>query len=270
MQNIYEEHIIVTAQIKEFIKDLKVVFPAYYANLYAHIAEKNHIPLELNELIGIEILNEKIVQYIVSLSAFTEDAMQAMDTKNELMLAKVLKEIKQFHKEIEILQKIVYEDTLTKSYNRKWFSDLYLDEQKDIFRKNGILVTIDINDFKHIKDTLGNSIGDKILIYVSKKLKETDGNVVRFGGDKFLVIFDENNLLENIEEKLKTIFLHFKEVSFKIENSEHKISLAYGVLPFHKNTKVNTTIEMANKKIHLFKKKNKFPNSFNNRFDVLI
>lgn len=62
--------------------------------------------------------------------------------------------------------------------------------------KTGLLL-LDIDRFKNINDTLGHTIGDKLLTTlserISKTLRDTD-TVARFGGDEFVV------MVENIQE----------------------------------------------------------------------
>lgn len=270
MKNIYEKHIAITDQMKHHMKDLKVVFPSYYGSLYTKFAEKNHIKLQPDELIGREALDDTMVRHILTLTAFTEDAIKAMQTKNDSLLKKILKETQQLHQEIEVLQKIVYEDDLTKCYNRKWFADIYLNRSKNHFSKNGILMMIDIDDFKYINDNLGHLVGDKVLIYISLKLKETGGDVVRYGGDEFLVLFSENISLENAQEKIRAILAYFKKVSFKAENDEFKLSFSYGIVPFFINTKLEIILDMADKEMYSLKKTKNTHYSLENRFDVSI
>ena len=51
---------------------------------------------------------------------------------------------------------------------------------------------IDLDGFKEVNDSLGHSMGDKILLDSAIRLKslisEYDGYVARFGGDEFIVL----------------------------------------------------------------------------------
>lgn len=53
------------------------------------------------------------------------------------------------------------------------------------------VVTVDLDDFKHVNDTLGHHIGDRVLRHVADRVRHTvpDGaHAYRFGGDEFVVV----------------------------------------------------------------------------------
>lgn len=254
MSEIYQKHIAITEKIKDEILHHKVVFPAYYGKLYAQIAGQYNIALEPHELLGSEMLDQKMVRHILSLSAFAEEAIEAIHSHDETLLQHVLEETKKLHHEIAELQKIVYEDTLTRSHNRKWFEDLFLDESKTIFVKAGTLVMVDLNRFKRVNDEFGHIVGDKVLIHLALKLNETGGQVVRFGGDEFLVLFDETVCFSEIELKMQSVLAYFKKIAFKVEKKEFKITFAYGMNSFEKNNQLSAILDSSDKAMYQFKK----------------
>jgi len=64
------------------------------------------------------------------------------------------------------------------------------------------LLFLDLDRFKVVNDSLGHSIGDDLLIKVSKKLtgivRKTD-SVCRLGGDEFVILLEDVNHAEDIE-----------------------------------------------------------------------
>ena len=94
------------------------------------------------------------------------------------------------------LQEMVDLDHLTKLYARSYL-DQYVEKslEKD---QSGMFLLIDIDNFKYINDTYGHQIGDKILMQIALKLKETIGDrgiCARWGGEEMSVC------VPNIDEK---------------------------------------------------------------------
>lgn len=116
------------------------------------------------------------------------------------MLRTTNNELKKSNKNLSVK---AYKDPLTKAYNR---NGLY----KHLENKNTLytITIIDIDKFKNINDTFGHDIGDSVLKELSeliiKNIREGD-IFARWGGEEFLIVFDNNNLetTQNICEELR-------------------------------------------------------------------
>jgi len=243
MTNSHEEHIAITADIKKEIESLKVVFPAYYGKLYAELAKKHQLDLKPDELLNPEMLNEQMLRHIVTLSECTDSAIEAIETQNTAQLQAVLAEAKKLREETDELRKIVYIDNLTHAYNRKWFDDSILEKDGVSMSKEGVLVVIDLNKFKHINDTYGHTIGDKVLIHIAHKLRTTGGDVIRYGGDEFIVLFDSNE--KDAKIKMESALSYFQKTHFKIDVHSFKACFAYGMASFTKGSIRSNIIDQA-------------------------
>ena len=90
-----------------------------------------------------------------------------------------------------------YHDELTGLPNRNYFIDrlkLMLQESKDNAEANFAVLLLDLNRFKTINDSLGHSMGDRLIRNVGKRLGEMvreDDMVARFSGDKFGIILSD-------------------------------------------------------------------------------
>lgn len=90
-----------------------------------------------------------------------------------------------------------YHDELTGLPNRNYFIDrlkLMLQESKDNAESNFAILLLDLNRFKTINDSLGHSMGDRLIRSVGKRLGEMvreDDMVARFSGDKFGIILSD-------------------------------------------------------------------------------
>jgi len=248
------KHILITENVKDKIKLLKIVFPSHYAKIYSEEARLCELELHPNELLNSEMLSEKVVHHVISLYSCTERAIDAIESEDKTTLVAVLTEAKLLRNEIDELRKIVYEDTLTKSYNRKYFEDIYLSSDKLTLLEDGVVVVIDLNKFKFINDTFGHIMGDKVLIHIANKLKESGGDVVRYGGDEFLILFKGSESPSSITKRLEAMIHKCDKTSFKIDERSFKISFAYGITPFKRGSTFSTVMDVADKEMYRHKR----------------
>lgn len=245
----------ITDDAKQTIEQIPIVFPVQYGKIYSEIAKQHNVKVHAEDIFPKEMLDEQMTRHIVSLSECSDQALVAMKTNNMLLLQEVIEETQKLRDEIYAFQKIVYEDPLTKSYTRKWFDDTYLtNHERFHLRGEGTLVLIDLNRFKEINDTYGHLIGDKVLTHVALKLKESGGRVVRYGGDEFLMIFDQSVSLDEVENKMRKILAYWKKTSFQSEQYNFKITFSYGIASFSSGTKAEEVILEADKAMYKHKK----------------
>ncbi|MBW3096367.1 putative bifunctional diguanylate cyclase/phosphodiesterase [Pseudohoeflea coraliihabitans] len=96
--------------------------------------------------------------------------------------------------EEKILQMARY-DTLTGLANRSWFSELVAERlSRNEASDQVALAVFDLDDFKHVNDTMGHIAGDRLLAEVAARLdkqQHDDILISRFGGDEFVIFFAE-------------------------------------------------------------------------------
>lgn len=91
---------------------------------------------------------------------------------------------------IALQNECIYIDKLTGVYNRYELDKVL---KKGIIRRNSRIAAmmLDLNDFKSINDNYSHEEGDEALVAFANVLSETigsDGIVVRFAGDEFIVL----------------------------------------------------------------------------------
>lgn len=124
-----------------------------------------------------------------------------------------------------------YEDTLTGTFNRRYFDErryLY-DSIESVPRRIGFLM-IDVNQFKSVNDLYGHMHGDELLACIGetlqKSFRSTD-KVIRVGGDEFVVIAKNCNQ-PFLEDKCITIKGMISEIHFEWMG-ERRPSVAIGM-----------------------------------------
>ena len=93
------------------------------------------------------------------------------------------------------LEYMAHHDPLTGLPNRTLLTDRLRQTLQRSERMNAqcALLFIDLDNFKHVNDTLGHAIGDQLLLTVSQQIRRTlrgADTVARLGGDEFVVILD--------------------------------------------------------------------------------
>ncbi|MBN2851280.1 MAG: GGDEF domain-containing protein [Clostridia bacterium] len=93
------------------------------------------------------------------------------------------------------LTKISFTDELAEVHNRRSIiAQLEKDFIKAVNKESTLqILLIDIDNFKYINDTHGHQQGDAVIYTMCKTIKEiinTEGIIGRYGGDEFLIIFN--------------------------------------------------------------------------------
>ncbi|MFO7857759.1 MAG: EAL domain-containing protein, partial [Ectothiorhodospiraceae bacterium] len=84
-------------------------------------------------------------------------------------------------------------DLLTGLPNRQSF-ETQLEESMDLARRRGetlAVLSVDIDDFRPINDSLGHTTGDRLLVAIAERLESVlhpDSMLARLGGDEFVVL----------------------------------------------------------------------------------
>ncbi len=127
-------------------------------------------------------------------------------------------------------------DTLTDLPNRLLAFDRLNQAIKRAHRhdKCVVLMFIDIDLFKHVNDTLGHHVGDKLLIKVSKRLlscvREGD-TVARLGGDEFLIVLPDLVSITDSEQVAEKV-LNTMSTPFDVDGKELVLSASIGITSY--------------------------------------
>lgn len=126
-----------------------------------------------------------------------------------LVCRSVFENIVSRHLAYRRIETMAQRDALTGLLNRSAFLAL-LENQFDAARHghaNVALISIDLDQFKDINDTLGHPVGDAVLREIAKRIQSVlrpGDEVARVGGDEFLVVLLGHRVLqvENVAQQL--------------------------------------------------------------------
>ncbi len=136
------------------------------------------------------------------------------------------------------IEQQAYTDFLTGLYNRMCCErDLarYVDEARQTGH-TGALMYLDLDDFKHINDSLGHQYGDVLLQDISSAMKRIDGisdSCYRMGGDEFVIIVppESYSKIDKIIEEIKDAFA----TPWYLKDSDYYCTMSMGVVRFPDN-----------------------------------
>ena len=123
-------------------------------------------------------------------------------------------------------------DVLTGLANRAYFlqrMEGFMDQREP--DSNPAVMVLDLDRFKQVNDTLGHSIGDKVLQRVSKELKSVIGDngvLCRFGGDEFVVLLLDPENQEFVAQIASNIVQAITAPS-RIDNHHIEIGVSIGI-----------------------------------------
>ena len=129
-------------------------------------------------------------------------------------------------------------DPLTGLYNRR-----ILNRVRDCCA----IAMCDIDDFKKINDSYGHDFGDSVIKSVSQIIKQNvraNDFVCRYGGDEFLIIFNDCNK-EVVCERMRKVQ---EDLKYPFRDKKYKVSISVGIAERENDqslTEVITNADMA-------------------------
>ena len=159
-------------------------------------------------------------------------------------------------------------DSLTGLANRKKFGDtlraLIENNKRDSSTVFQVLF-LDIRGFKNINDSLGHTIGDKVLVIAAKRfvrMLNPSDTVARIGGDEFAIILRDLGTVEKAQKVARRIYKSLTQ-PFSLAGHKITIDLNIGIAP--SDPEYDTPEEIlrdADIAMHFAKEKNDGPAIF--------
>lgn len=200
---------------------------------------------------GPELPLESIIQTLARKTQDISDSTQRFQTR----IDDAQSEIESLKAELEKTRQDARVDPLTGLFNRRVFETelgtlLYSGNAGAV-----TLVMVDVDHFKKFNDTYGHLMGDKVLQYVGKLLRDFCPEpmlAVRYGGEEFAVIMPAQTASKSAElanalrEKIQAIRIKQKKSGEVISS----ITASFGVAESRQEDSISTLIERADKALY--------------------
>lgn len=209
---------------------------AYQESLkFDSLKEKMVRALDSDDLLQLKIA---VKDWIVLQNQISLDRKKQMDENQanfQRQLSRLQNELYQTQTELKL-------DGLTQVYNRKAF-DSEIARSLQIAQLSGRVSTLmlfDLDHFKHVNDTYGHLIGDKVLQSFAKLIVQNFPSrtdfVARYGGEEFVVLMNDCDLKEAKEKAQKFVSL-LRATTMTFGSVNLKVTVSIGVAasgPFEK------------------------------------
>lgn len=183
------------------------------------------------------------------------NATNALVEYAEQMLDEAERTIQMQQERLAYLEELVTRDELTRISNRRGFNEAFAAEMDRCNRgisKGGVVIMIDLDDFKPINDTHGHLAGDECLKLVAEKLQSeirTMDVAARLGGDEFVILLS-NTTMADVAERVKDILWQLNNITLAWYGEEIPVRASIGVQEFKAGDTEKDIIEGADGQLY--------------------
>jgi diguanylate cyclase (GGDEF)-like protein len=160
--------------------------------------------------------------------------VKAVRTNGDLAIT--LRDISERRAQVAELERRSNQDELTALPNRHW-AQAYLPRAVGQAEKHGVqlgILFVDLDGFKKVNDTMGHAVGDEVLRTAALRIKEAvrpHDNVVRIGGDEFVVIIEQIEHRQDAAHVAQRVVQAFRQ-SIRTSKGVHAVGASIGIATF--------------------------------------
>lgn len=153
----------------------------------------------------------------------------------------------------------ILSDPLTGIRNRLAYEEA-INNEIDRFRRYNrpaCLLMLDLDNFKHVNDTHGHSVGDKALQFVARILAKNVRSVdflARYGGEEFVVILPELELID-AKQAAQKICQAVQANKLNIDGNTIQLSISGGIAQIRQDDTAESLFERADTALYLAKER---------------
>lgn len=171
-------------------------------------------------------------------------------------------EIGDLRSRIVVLENLTTSDDLTGIKNRRGFMEAFEREIESCSRMKtvgGLLVMIDLDNFKSVNDTYGHQAGDAALKLVARTLsgeiRKTDV-AARLGGDEFVLLLS-NTTKEKAVSRAQMISWQLNNLSLAWDGEIIPLQASIGLKEFGASDRIETIMQSADETMYANKSERK-------------
>jgi len=207
-------------------------------------------PAEVHARVRTHITLRKQQEVLKLYATQMEELNKELQSKNTAL--------NQAYEELRIL---AMTDPLTGLANRRHMMDMIKQEVARCKRSSRpfSFVLGDIDNFKHINDTLGHECGDYVLKQVAQLMtaavREQDV-ICRWGGEEFLLMLIDTDLegAAVVAEKIRSVIA---DTLLEYEEKRIPVTMTFGVAPFNMDWGIDCSIKKADNALYIGKSQGK-------------
>jgi len=156
------------------------------------------------------------------------------------------------------LKRLANVDPLTGLKNRRCMMNFLKDnvESKDLVKTDKAVIVIgDIDFFKRFNDHYGHACGDEVLTQLSALFMdymEGKGEVARWGGEEFLLVFTDCSLKQGIEY-MDNLIHRIRLMDIRYGGEVLHVTMTFGMSEYDPERTIDAIINNADKKLYFGK-----------------
>lgn len=162
----------------------------------------------------------------------------------------IAQELEAAHHRIQELERLATTDEMTGLVNRRGFMESF---EKEVDRTNrgmstgGLLIMIDLDNFKMINDTYGHAAGDEALKLVAKTLQSHIRKMdvaARLGGDEFVLLFANAGKTRALG-RAQSLALKLNSLTLKWQGHKIPVRASIGIKDYSEGDQIDTIFAQA-------------------------
>jgi len=163
---------------------------------------------------------------------------------------------------ISRLESLAATDMLTGLTNRRGFMEAFereLDRTRRGHTKGGLLIMIDLDNFKTINDTYGHAAGDEALKLVSQTLSAAVRKMDvagRMGGDEFVLLFSNADILGAVE-RAQQLAMRLNSLVLRHQGERIPVRASIGMKAYTGEDSIEAVFAAADEKMYAVKNRNR-------------